>query len=101
VGESDFGDGVVLGVAIVGSDEVHGGGEVAEALGVDVGDGDAALLFSGVLAFGFGVAHSAGEVSLAGEGGLGTEGVQVEVEGYGGEGLASEVLVGEGFGGVE
>ncbi len=35
------------------------------------------------------------------EGGFGTEGVEVEVEGNGSEGLAGEVLVGEVLGGVE
>ena len=80
---------------------MHGGGEVAVAVGVDVGDGDAAELFGGVVVVGFGVADAAVEVGFAGEGGLGTEGVEVEVEGDGGEGLAGEVFVGEGLGGIE
>ena len=101
MGESNFGYGVVLCVAVVGGDEVHGRGEVAVTVGVDVRDGDAAEFFGGVVVVGFGVANAAVEVSLAGEGGLGTEGVEVEVEGDGGEGLAGEVFVGEGFGGVE
>ena len=101
VGESDLGYGVVLRVAVVGSDEVHGGGEVAVAVGVDVGDGDAAEFFGGVVVADRCVADSAVEAGLAGEGGLGAEGVEVEVEGDRGEGLAGEVFVGEGFGGIE
>jgi hypothetical protein len=66
-----------------------------------VGDGDAALLLLGVLVLFYGFADAAGEVGLADEGGLGAEGVEVEVEGEGAEGLAGEVLVGEGLGGVE
>ena len=101
MGQGDFGYGVVLLVAVVGSDEVHRGGEVAVAVGVDVGDGDAALLFGGVVVAGFAVANPAAEVSFVGECGLGTEGVEVEVKGNGCEGLASEIFVGEGLGGVE
>ena len=44
---------------------------------------------------------AAGEVGFSGEGGLGTEGVEVEMEGNGGEGLASQIFVGDGLGGVE
>ena len=40
--ESELGYGVVEGVAVIGCDEVHRRGEVAVAVGVDVGDGDAA-----------------------------------------------------------
>ena len=45
VGKLDLGYGVVLRIAVVGGDEVEGGGEVAVGAvesGVDVGDGDAA-----------------------------------------------------------
>ncbi len=41
-GEGDLGYGVVEEVAVVGGDEVEGGGEVAVGVGFDVGDGDAA-----------------------------------------------------------
>jgi hypothetical protein len=44
---------------------------------------------------------AAGEVGFAGEGGLGTEGIEVEMEGNGGEGLACQVFVGDGLSGVE
>ena len=42
VRKGDLGYGVVLCVAIIRCDEVHGGGEVAVAVRIDVGDGDAA-----------------------------------------------------------
>ena len=42
MGEGEFGYGVVFGVVVVGSDEVHGCGEVAVSVGFDVGDGDTA-----------------------------------------------------------
>ena len=77
------------------------GGEVAVAVGVDVGERDAAALLGRVFVFGFAVADAAAGVGLAGEGGLGTEGVEIEVKRDGGEGLAGEIFVGEGFGGVE
>src|ERR1700733_14349154 len=99
--ERDFGYRVVFGVAVVGCDEAEGRGEVAVVVGVDVGDGDAAALFGWVFVFVFAVADAATEVGLAGEGGLGAEGVEVEMERNCGEGLAGEVFVGEGFGGVE
>ena len=41
VRKSDLSYGVVFRVAVVGCDEVHGGGEITVAVGVDVGDGDA------------------------------------------------------------
>ena len=101
VGEGDLGYGVVLRVAVVGGGEVEGGGEVALAVGFDVGDFDGALLFVGVGVVGFVVADASAEVGLVGEGGLGAEGVEVEVEGEGGEGLAGKVTPGDGLGGFE
>ena len=47
MGQGDLGYGVVLRVAVIGRDEVHGRGEVAVAVGLDVGDDDAAELLGG------------------------------------------------------
>jgi hypothetical protein len=66
-----------------------------------VGDGDAAAFFVRVGVVAYVVADAAAEVGFAGEGGLGTEGVEVEMEGEGVERLAGEVFVGEGLGGVQ
>ena len=88
-------------VAVVGGDEMQCRGEVAIAVGVDVGDGDTAEFFGRVFVVGFIVANATVEMGFAGEGGFGAEGVEVEVKGDGGERLAGEVFVGDGFDSVE
>src|SRR5215471_1121839 len=79
--KSDFGYGVILGVAVVGSDEVHGWRQVAVAVGFDVIDGDAAEFFRRIFIFGFWVSDASVEVGFSGKRGLGAEGVEVEVKG--------------------